>query len=416
MRRMISVLGAALLAGTAILGSGAPASADGAPWSYAAYSAAAQVNALGTAINAGPLVPSSMVGNTYPNQTSVPAAAVNVNSVATIVAAEGSQKATEFFGEFNLSSTSEIARINLLNGLVTADAIRTTSTAYAGEGGLDGSTNTEFVNLKLAGNTVTVDIKKNSRITIPGIANIVLNEEETTVAGGAVLSRGTAIHVTLLKARAGAPAGAEVMVNPTYAQLFPTQPVTSPVLSGEAYSTFAAAAVGNSAKVLAAPTGVISLPSTGTNGEPIQTSAVGARIPNVLTTGVLKNTVQGTSFPGFGDARTESEIASIKLLNGVIALNGVRVNAHVRKSEAESISEASMNFVSLTIAGRTIPVNVKPNTVINVAGIAKVFINQQFISENAARVIGLRVVLSTAKYGLPIGADIQVAVAAARVD
>jgi len=74
-----------------------------------------------------------------------------------------------------------------------------------------------------------------------------------------------------------------------------------------------------------------------------------------------------------------------------------------------------MNLVNLVIAGQHIPVNVAPNTLINIAGIAKIYINQQVVQHDRVGIIGLRVILSTAKYGLPIGADVQVAVATATI-
>ena len=41
--------------------------------------------------------------------------------------------------------------------------------------------------------------------------------------------------------------------------------------------------------------------------------------------------------------------------------------------------------------------------------------NQQLTKPNYSAVVGLRVTLSTKKYGLPVGADIQVAVASSYV-
>jgi hypothetical protein len=57
---------------------------------------------------------------------------------------------------------------------------------------------------------------------------------------------------------------------------------------------------------------------------------------------------------------------------------------------------------------------VRPNTVIDL-GVGKVTLCQQGVSGNAAGVRGLYVVLGQAGYGLPAGAQIEVAVASAMV-
>lgn len=416
MRRISAYLGVGALAlATGLTAASAPATAAPNPWSYVGFAGATQINALGTTIQSGVTAQSSLTGSELPNSAETQVASVHVGTLANVGAITSGEQASATLGGAKITSTAEIAHLNLLNGAITADAIESSSTASADVLGLHGDTATKLVHLTIGGQLIPIDVGKNTRITIPGIADVVLNESNVVYGPGTVRTAGAAIHVTLLKANSGAPAGAEIWVNPTLAMLFPTPQTDAQPVGGGAYSTFIGAAVGDNVKVLSQPTGQVSVPIGGTNGFPYTASAASVKIPNVLTVGALQNTVNALTVPGFADVRTESEIAKVNLLNGLIRADAIDVVAHTRDSLPDSVNEAKMNLVNLVIAGQHIPINVAPNTLVNIAGIAKIYINQQVVHHDHVGIIGLRVILSTAKYGLPIGADIQVAVATATI-
>jgi len=416
MRRLLSIACATALAATATFtATTTSASAAVEPWTYSGSSGATKINALGTTISSGTTAASSLSGTEVPNSAATGVAGVKVGTLAVVGAITGGQSVSRTLGGVKLTSVSSIAKVSLLNGAIKADALETTSYAQSSILGLAGDTATKLVHLTIGGQLIPVDVGTNTKISIPGIADVVINERHNVSGPGSVLSYGAALHVTLLKANSGAPAGAEIVVNPTSAQLFPTPDSNAAPLAGDAYSLYAEAHVGSSVKVLSQPTGKASLPQGGTNGFPYTTAVASAKIPKVLTLGALENTVNGTTIPGAADATAESEIAKVNLLNGLIKADAIDVVAHVRTSPLDNVSEARLNLVHLVIAGKKIPIDVKPNTVINIAGIAKVYLNQQVTTPGAAGIIGLRVVLSTAKFGLPIGADIQVAAAGVKI-
>ncbi len=77
-----------------------------------------------------------------------------------------------------------------------------------------------------------------------------------------------------------------------------------------------------------------------------------------------------------------------------------------------------MTTVNLVIAGNAIPVNVSPNTSIDVAGLGKVELNKQGVDagKKINRIDGLRITLNTAQAGLPpVGAVIEFAIAATQM-
>ncbi len=73
-----------------------------------------------------------------------------------------------------------------------------------------------------------------------------------------------------------------------------------------------------------------------------------------------------------------------------------------------------MTTVNLVVAGQTIPLNVGPNTRIDVLGLGEVVVNRQVQSTtNRQNLIqALYIKLDTARAGLPVGAVIEVGVAA----
>lgn len=95
---------------------------------------------------------------------------------------------------------SEVEDVNILNGLVRAENVTAIASSYAGSAGTgsdaDGS---GFVNLIVNGTPFTTDVAPNTRVDIPLVGSVVLNEQ---IRGGDGVSsssiRVNMIHVHLL--------------------------------------------------------------------------------------------------------------------------------------------------------------------------------------------------------------------------
>jgi len=422
-RRLVSALSAIALAATAtIAASAAPVAAASQVWTYSGTSGGSQVNALGTTISSGLTAASNLSSTVVPNATQTQVASVNVSGLLNLGAVTSGQKAEVFGDGVKISSRVKIVGVNLLNGAIKVDAVDSTSfataknaTAFGAE--LGGGTTTTFARLTIAGKAYPINVPANTKVTIPGLAEIVLNESkvDTSVPGKTVRTIGNAIRITLLKQQGAAPPGAEIKLNPTQALVVPTGENDALPVGGFAYGTFIGIGAGDQVKVLSQPTGMVSLPSIGTGGQAYTDQVAGVNIPQVATIGAVQTSVNGTTIPGFADVTTGAQLAKVNLLNGLIKADAVGVSTHVRKAGTDNVSEARMNFVNLVIAGRQIPINVAPNTQIYLFGIGQVYINQQLTQPGYAAIVGLRVILSTKQFGLPAGADIQVAVSASYV-
>lgn len=423
MRRLVSLLSATVLATTATLAvSAAPVSAVPQVWTYSGTSGGTQINALGTTISSGLTAASNMADTVVPNSTQVQVASVTVAGLVKVGAITSGQQAEAFGDGVKITSGVKIAGVDLLNGAIKVDAVESTSYATAKDAtesgaALDGGTSTTFARLTIAGKAYPANVPANTKVTIPGLAEIVLNETQVdkSVPGKTVRTIGTAIHITLLKQQGGAPAGAEIKLNPTQALVVPTGESDALPVGGFAYGTFIGVGAGDNVKVLSQPTGMVSLPSVGTDGQTYTNEIAGIDIPKVATVGAIRTRVNGKTIPGYADVTTGAELAKINLFNGLIKADAVDVSTHVRKAGTENIHEASTNLVNLVVGGRKIPANVAPNTQIYLFGVGQVYINQQLTQPGYAAVVGLRVILSTKRFGLPAGADIQIAVSASYV-
>ena len=160
------------------------------------------------------------------------------------------------------------------------------------------------------------------------------------------------------------------------------------------------------------PLPYLQIPSVGTGGKLITNSTADVNIPQgLLKVGAIECKVSGLSNVGQADAYAETQIARANLLGGLVTADAIKVKSHVSKNSSGSVEEQSMEFVNLKIANKVIPLNVKPNTRINVLGLGQVNINKQMTQSGYSAIIGVEVILSVRKLGLPVGAQVHLGVA-----
>ena len=158
MRRILSLVSAAALTVAAALAASAvPAQADASDWTYAGASGGTQINALGTTISSGLTASSNLAGNTYPAQHSTAVAAVSVPHLLKVGAVTSAQLAEEIPAGTQITSRAEIAGVDLLDGAIKADAVKTMAVAGQVDGVPFGSVNTELVHLTIGGAVIPVD-------------------------------------------------------------------------------------------------------------------------------------------------------------------------------------------------------------------------------------------------------------------
>ncbi|HWJ10611.1 MAG TPA: choice-of-anchor P family protein [Nocardioides sp.] len=389
-------------------------------WNYSANTGATYIKALGstvssdltaqTAINGGP-------ARTQSNST----AAVNVTGLASVGAAETRTTATKSGGSIKIESWARTAGVSLLNGLIKIDAVESTVTTTGNPDGTSSAVgNHKLLGIKILGVNLPVDIPKNYAVNIPGVAAISLNS--TYHAGTSELAgtRSWAVAVQLLKPKDGFNAGTIIILSPVNHYLQEAVPAANaPRLGGLAYSSRIQAKVGTQISVVSDPTAFIGTPFNGSNGTTLRNTTATVSLPGIATLGTLTSTSTSKRDSTTGDAEivNSNKTVGLNLLGGLIKADAIEVTASAKLVNGVWTQSMKMTTVNLVIAGAQIPINVSPNTSIDVAGLGKVELNKQGVAAASKinRIDGLRITLNTAQAGLPVGAVIEFAVAATQM-
>ena len=392
---------------------GGPAAAADPSFNYFAYAGGTVIRAVGTTISSDLTAQSSIKGTIVPRSASNQVASVKASGLANVGAVQTSTKSERIDGgAVKITSRAKTLGVNLLDGAITADAVETTNTTIGTPAGdLTGSSETKYVNLKIVGVNLPVNIPENYKVTIPGVATVVLNADIVTTQDGTVFSQGYGLGIWLLKSAGGAPVGSTIVLNPTYAAMAAPVPVNQPQTGGYAYGTQVLVNAGPSISGQVGKTANIGTPPSGTGGKTSTNTTATAKVNGVLTAGAITSTTTATVSPTTAEVTNTNEIAGVNLFNGVITADAIKVTAH-SKRDGTLTRDMKLEFVNLKVAGNSIPVNVAPNTTINVAGLGKVVINDQVMTSNANRVRGIYVKVLEPNGGLKAGAEVEVAVAA----
>jgi hypothetical protein len=416
----------AVLAVATVTAPGIPASAAPGDWGYVTYAGGTQITAVGTTVTSDLTAESSVAGN-RPNAATNKVASVRVGGLAQVGAVNTDATAVQFGDGFKTTAHARTANISLLNGAIRVNAIETTTKADSnGVGEPTASSFTEFIGLTIAGKKYPINVGTNTSVTIPGLASIVLNESRTAIQDGSVVSQGAGLHVTLLRASNGVAAGAEILLNPTYTLVVPMKDVEGGfALGGGGIGAYAYARVGDEIEAETGKLGGKFVPPLGTDGKPISNTTGKVNLPGLLSVKAIDSTVAGTSIPALSETTVSSKLADLKLFptalgGGLITATAIGSTSHVRLDDEERVTEGELQFINLRIAGKAIPINVPPNTTLNIAGLGKVVINEHKELRapgvaHAYQVIALHITLDTARAGLPVGAEIIVGASQAYV-
>jgi hypothetical protein len=410
---------AAVAALTTVSLQGIPqASAATDTFAFASFAGGTRISAVGTTVTSDLTAESSVIGRA-PASTSNKVASVKVGTLAQVGAVNTDAAAVSFGNGFSTTSHARTANVNLLNGAIKASAVDTTSVAESKSDTTPTASNhTEFVGLTIAGKKYPLNVPANTGVTIPGLAQVTLNASSVAIDGETVVGQGAGLYVTLLKAFNGVAAGAVIVLNPTYNAVVPVTDQNGGLqLGGGGLGAYAFAHVGDEIQAESGQIGLKTMPPLGTNGRTLSNTTSKVNVQGLLTAKAVQSTVTGTSVPALSEATATSTITELRLFpsllsSGVITATAIGSTSHVRVDDGTPITEGSLQFINLKIAGKAIPVDVAPNTTIHVAGLGKVVINEQTEIRaprfgHAFRVIALHITLDTARAGLPVGAEIQ---------
>ncbi|MGY2874404.1 hypothetical protein ACVW00_001594 [Marmoricola sp. URHA0025 HA25] len=403
-----------------------PASGAGGTYAYFGATGGTQIEAVGTTISSSMTAMSQVGGLGSPGSTTNKVASVNAGTLASVGAVDTSEVATAHNDGWNLTGHARTADVSLLNGLIKIQAVDTTTTAqFDSTDGTVGSSNTRFLGLTIAGQTYPVDIARNTTISVPGIATIVLNYQNIGTNDNGIAAQGAGLVVTLLKSEATAAIGSTIILNPSYALVQKAGAPGGRSLTGFAYGSYVFAHVGDQVKAESGYTAFEVLPLSGTNGATLENHTAAVNLPGVLYASAIASTAEGVSSPALNESKMSTRTANVDLFpnllfGSLIHADAIGSNASVVQENGTTKMTGGMQFLNLRVGNTAIPVNVGPNTSIHIANLGTVTVNEQTEYDipgfvHLKQVIALHIVLDTATAGLPIGAEIQIGVSQATV-
>jgi hypothetical protein len=409
-----ALLTAAVVAGATVTALAVgPSGASASNYQFVGYAGGSLVRAANNTITSD-LTAASAIGSAYETSSSNKAAGVTVRGLIDVGAVTTSSYSKAISGGYEVVSEARLAHVNLLSGAITANAVDTISTTRLVNGKISGGSSTTYVGLKIVGVKLPVTIPNNYHVTIPNVASLYLNYSLSSAAAPSGMNIGMGLYIGLLKAVGTNPKGAWVMMTPTYAALGPISiPKSGHIVRGNAYGTKVNAKAGTLVNVESDPTAPVSMQAAGTDGKTVTSNIAGVNLTPLAHVGAIVDTAKSTNTNSLWESETTSKVAGINLFNGAIRAEAVTADAHVRGTSSGTTVTGASQLVNLSIAGHSIPLNAKPNTVMHVLNLGTITINKQTRSGTGVTVCAVDIVLGKATGGFPAGAEIQLAVASA---
>ncbi len=296
--------------------------------------------------------------------------------------------------------SSDVDNLSILGGIITATEIKAVSSSSVSNGVFSfSSEGSVFAGLKVLGLPVSVNVAPNTRINLPLIGSVTLNEQQTFVSSTKASLTVNMIHVRITL---GSNAGTDIIVSQGFSDI--NTRAAPAAMGGSAYAPRLSAGPLTSGSIV-----YELVPCFGTGGV-VQTDSIAeTSLPGILSTGAVSVTDEGNVTLKETSVQTTSSIAGVNLLSGLLtatAITGV--------ASGDSTTPAVFNFtggstlVGLVVAGfPAITDNPPPNTKIQILNLGTLYLNRVQPAANHIRVVPIELVINAENsYGLPIGADL----------
>ena len=341
------------------------------------------------------------------------AAGINVSLVGSTGTISDKVSTAQNGASRSTSAESTVQSVSLLgsapNRLITADAV-TAAGSTTWNGSSFSFTNTSsFLNLIVAGRSITGYVGPNTRITLARIGYVVLNEQSQLIAGINARQTINAIHVVVTQTNVlGLAVGTDIIVGHVITGL--AGPLVARV-GGWAYGTFAAVDVNGSSAVLSGPSFSAAAPCT--SGTATNTAA-SIDLRGIGSTGTISDTATTTLTSSSSTVQTASRVQNVTLLRGFIKATVLDVGALASRDGVNTTFADSGSISGLVVYGR--PISVTGSATINVIGVGKLFVHRVVRLANMIEVRGLELLVNQPNvFGLAVGTSVRVAVASGSI-
>jgi hypothetical protein len=313
-------------------------------------------------------------------------------------------------------SSSTIHGVNLLNGLIKASEIVAVShsvgTATNASSDENGS---EIIGLSVAGTPLSVLPAPNTKVELPGLGYVILNEQTGPYNGVNASSDDINmidLHISDTNSQ-GIAAGTDIIVGHANSSFFRT---LQPALTlADSYGFDLLTHANNNTSSLNA----VGETESGCGGGNMQNNVNNSNYSNLGSTGVVNDSSSGQIGSTGTTANGKSNIAGLNLFNGLIHGDTIDAVANAAWNSTGSGS-TSVSFTNMEIAGNALNGTPAPNTRISIPGLGYAVLNEQSTSISSsganASVNAIDVYITQANsYGLAVGTNLIIGYAYASV-
>ena len=347
---------------------------------------------------------------------SVTVPSVIVTGAINTTAASNSNSATATADVHQASTTQPI---RLLGGLITADEVKAVSTTSHDTAGFHTSAaGSNFVDLVIHQNPATIILTGTTapnttiQLSLGGavIGKVVLNEQFADFRSNNAQLTVNMIHVYITANvtvnGVAIKSGTQIIVAHAVSALAQIGGPAS--LDGTAFGTYVRSATVNSSATVPV--------SVGCSGNALTTnSQVGINVPNVLSSGTITDTAQGSVGATLSSAETTSTTQHVNLLNGIVTASVVHADAKATTTNGTTFnfSEGSGSyFTSLVVQGvayANVAANTRLTLTLNGKTLGTLYLHRVIQSSNDITVRMIELVIASGNsLGLPAGMDIIV--------
>lgn len=275
-------------------------------------------------------------------------------------------------------STSAIEKLtigpSLLAPLVEIDGLHAIATSTAIIGRATSDTSQSFFGaIRIAGLQLPLHIAPNTRILLPALGTIVLNEQIVRNLGPVntyaevnmvdiTLGLGNILHL---------PAGTRILIGHTVSMDTVVSVLTA--MQAHAFGLYAALAVGNLARVQLGP-----LPDAeiGCTGGTNYASLLDLNAPPQIDGGIAQTSATGSIHGSYVDVSSAEKIVNLSLLGGLIRAKLLQEDAHAIFDGTRGRAFGAFTAERLNIAGRDILPNIGRGLKITLAGLGYVIVGE----------------------------------------
>ena len=306
-------------------------------------------------------------------------------------------------------AVSDTASISLVAGLITAQEIKAVSTTTIDTNGAFhvSSSGSTVSNLVILGHAYNGSIAANTRINLPLIGYVVLNEQTSNITNAQANLSVNMLHVHITSLNLlGLQVGTEIIVSSASSgQINVFAPA---ILTGASFGT--QVTVGQ--LLSSAPTAPEVLPCLGTSGA-IQTATLaGVNLTGILNTGTVTDTVESNLTESISSGQNTSTVQGLNLLNGLVTANLLRAQVNgTANGNLNTFVSGVDSFAGIFVSGHPeITDNVPTNTTVSLAGLGTLYLKRvmnNYPGPHGIEVRSLELVVGQSNsYGLPIGLDL----------